>query len=483
MRRQRPAAGRLRARRARRLARAADAAGGRPARLAGRRPGAFAQRLRARLRARRGRHRRVRQRGLRARARPDVRARRRRGSTRRWAGRPSKRLRTARDANLISLHICRTFATRARPYLEPAPANIDGIDWPRPGLGRTRPAGASLVWTKGTLEHRRPNERTAAAAGYDAQDITVLEGLEAVRKRPGMYIGSTGVRGLAPPRLRGCGQLGGRGAGRLLRHGLGDDPSRTTRSRSSTTAAASRSRRWRRRTSPPSRSCSPSCTPAASSARAAATRSPAACTASASRSSTRSRTSSTVTVKRDGYTWTQSYVRGVPQGADGAGRGDGRDRHDDHLPARRRGLRDAELRVLDARAAPARDGVPDARPADLDHRRARRGRQKAREFHYEGGIEDFVRYLNENKDPLQQKVIFFEGESERGRGRGRDAVERHLPGVRPLVRQQHQHARGRLAPLGLPLGADAHDQQLRAQARASSRRRTRTSRARTSARA
>ncbi|MFD1826684.1 DNA gyrase/topoisomerase IV subunit B [Mumia zhuanghuii] len=73
-------------------------------------------------------------------------------------------------------------ATRAPPAADGAPSSSD----PLGRLAPSRPA------TPGRTSQKEPVIDTE----YNARNLLVLEGLEAVRKRPGMYIGSTDTRGL-----------------------------------------------------------------------------------------------------------------------------------------------------------------------------------------------------------------------------------------------------------------------------------------------
>ena len=202
---------------------------------------------------------------------------------------------------------------------------------------------------------------------------------------------------------------------------------------------------------------------------ATATRSPAACTASASRSSTRSpsdSTSKSAATARSGPRTTSAASRRAD-----LHRGEASDAHgttitflpDDEifdelefdyatLAERLRETafltRGLKIELIDERAA----GQKRHLPLRGRHRRLRRPPQR-------------------EQGPAAPQDGLLRERDRRRPGRGGDAVELLLPGIGLQLRQQHQHPRGRLAPLRLPLGPDPHAQRLRARQRPAQRER------------
>jgi DNA gyrase subunit B len=253
----------------------------------------------------------------------------------------------------------------------------------------------------------RPNKETT----YDAQDITVLEGLEAVRKRPGMYIGSTGPRGLhhlvyevvdnsVDEALAGhCDNV------EVTIH---PDSSVTVVDNGRGIPVATMEKEQRPavevvltvlhaggkfgdgggyKVSGGLHGVGVSVVNALSERL-------------------------TVEIRRDGFLWTQQYERGTPVTELTKG------------PATKETgttitfLPDADVfetldfdfTTLEQRMRETAFLTAGLRIALIDLR----GEGHRAEFRYEGGIVDFVSYLNETKEPTHKKVIFFSGDGDEG---------------------------------------------------------------------
>jgi len=286
----------------------------------------------------------------------------------------------------------------------------DSVSPDRNDAGTTKRGTSKGGATKGGVNDP---SMTDAPAGYDAQDITVLEGLEAVRKRPGMYIGSTGVMGLhhlvyevvdnsVDEALAGyCTEVSvtihpdnsvtvvddGRGIPVAMHEKEGRPAVEVVLTVLHSGGKFGDGGGYK--VSGGLHGVGVSVVNALSE-------------------------QLLVQIRRDGHLWTQEYSRGAPQNELQRG---------EKLSKTGTGttitfLPDADIfetlefdfHTLEERLRETAFLTRGLRISIVDER----GEGHSAEFRYDGGIEDFVTYLNENKDTVHRKVIFFAGESQEG---------------------------------------------------------------------
>ncbi|HEY4897448.1 MAG TPA: DNA topoisomerase (ATP-hydrolyzing) subunit B [Solirubrobacteraceae bacterium] len=255
---------------------------------------------------------------------------------------------------------------------------------------------------------------TDGSASYDAQDITVLEGLQAVRKRPGMYIGSTGVMGLhhlvyevvdnsVDEALAGFATAvdvtihpdnsvtvvdNGRGipVAKMEKEGLPAVQVVLTVLHSGGKFGEGGGYK----VSGGLHGVGVSVVNALSE-------------------------HLVVEIRRDGHVFSQEYSRGAPQNELQTGerlaKGSPTGTSVTFLPdADIFESLDFDFLTLEERLRETAFLTRGLKISIVDER----GEGHSAEFQYEGGIEDFVSYLNENKDTVHRKVVFFAGESDEG---------------------------------------------------------------------
>jgi DNA gyrase subunit B len=255
---------------------------------------------------------------------------------------------------------------------------------------------------------------TGASSTYDAGDITVLEGLEAVRKRPGMYIGSTGVMGLhhlvyevvdnsVDEALAGfCTKVSvtvhpdnsvtvtdnGRGIPVAIMEKEGLPAVQVVLTVLHSGGKFGDGGGYK--VSGGLHGVGVSVVNALSE-------------------------QLHVAIRRDGHLFSQDYAVGAPQGelVKGAELAEGEETGTTvtFLPdADIFESLDFDFFTLEERLRETAFLTRGLEISIVDER----GEGHAATFRYEGGIEDFVSYLNENKESVHRKVIFFSGESEEG---------------------------------------------------------------------